>query len=135
MAVMAIAPVVAAAVDAVDAAGGEAKALVVRLFGIIQGGSDELLLSPRTGVLKQLLCWESLRIIIRPKVSGTGQKVEAKARPKTKRYGLCELGTSVANTEPCSFLAMIATLHYQSPIPYGIQSPANVTSEKSIALE
>lgn len=64
MEVIAIAPV--AVVPADDDAGGsgeggEEKGLDARLFGAIQGGRDELLFSPLTaGVLKQLLCWESL---------------------------------------------------------------------------
>lgn len=82
IAVMDIAPVVAVAADASGGAddGGEVKALAVRLFGMIHGGREEPLLSPRAGVLKQLLCWESLQVchsVVHPGFLGNWQEVEA----------------------------------------------------------
>lgn len=73
IAVMAIAPVVVVAVAVSDGAGagGEVKAF----FGMIHGGRDELLLSPRAGVLKQLLCWESLQIVVHPRISIAGGEI------------------------------------------------------------
>lgn len=110
---MANAPVVAVAVDASDGAGagGEVKALAVRLLGMIHGGRDEPVLAPRTGVLKQLLCWESLQISYvrgtRPRVSATGQNISAENKAKTERYGAL-----VANTEAMLTLLEEPTYKY-----------------------